>query len=517
MNIHPTFRLLTLAVFLAIISQMLMPTHAQDAGKEYHWLPASAEKLPRWRGFNLLEKFYLSKNKPFQEEDFRLISQLGFNFVRLPMDYRVWIKNGDWTQFDEAVLREIDQAVEWGGKYGIHVCINFHRAPGYTVASPPEKTRIWTDAETQRVCALHWATFARRYRSIPNERVSFNLMNEPPKMDPKAYTAVVSKLVAAIRQEDPNRLIISDGIGWGFIPVMELRDLHIAQAARGYTPFEVSHYKASWMHGNKDYPPPSWPQKNGLINGMLLSPRKKEGANPLTIQGPFASAIDLRMHVGKVSTSALLVVEADGDKIFEKRFKCGPGEGEWKKVEFIARSKVYQNTYDRDYIVTIPAGTKQICIRVADGDWLQLEQLGFKPTTPEGVESSLSLTNKFGEKDDGLFRYAPDAPGGPLLRAVARDKAWLWKQCIVPWQAAETQGMGVMVGEWGCYNKTPHDITLRWAEDCLNNWKQANWGWAMWNFRGALGILDSGRTDVQYEDFEGHKLDRKLLELLQRY
>jgi hypothetical protein len=39
----------------------------------------------------------------------------------------------------------------------------------------------------------------------------------------------------------------------------------------------------------------------------------------------------------------------------------------------------------------------------------------------------------------------------------------------------------------------------------------------MRNFRGSFGVLDSGRTDVKYEDFQGHKLDRKLLELLQRY
>ena len=517
MNIYSMFRLLFLAVSLAIILPRATSIQAQDDGKEHQWLPASAEKLPRWRGFNLLEKSSLKKpHQPFLEEDFRLISQLGFNFVRLPMDYRLWIKDGDWTQFDEAVLREIDQAVEWGGKYGIHVCINFHRAPGFTVANPREKTDLWTDVETQRVCALHWATFARRYRGIPGERLSFNLMNEPPKIDPKVYTAVVSKLVAAIRQEDPNRLIISDGIGWGVIPVMELRDLHIAQATRGYTPMEVSHYKASWLR-SENYPPPSWPQQIGPTNGILLSPRKKEGANPLTIMGPFTSAIDLRMHVGRVSAAALLVVEADGTKIFAKHFKCGPGEGEWKKVEFIERSKVYQNTYDRDYTVTIPAGTKQICIRVADGDWLQLNQLGFKPATPGAVETSLPLLDKFGQKEEGVFRYTPDAPGGPLLSLTIRNKDWLWKQCIVPWQAAESQGMGVMVGEWGCYNKTPHDIALRWAEDCLSNWKQANWGWALWNFRGPFGILDSGRTDVQYEDFEGHKLDRKLLELLQRY
>jgi endoglucanase len=98
-----------------------------------------------------------------------------------------------------------------------------------------------------------------------------------------------------------------------------------------------------------------------------------------------------------------------------------------------------------------------------------------------------------------------------------QDKAWLWKTCIEPWKEAQAQGIGVMVGEWGAYNKTPHDVFLRWAEDCLSNWQQAGWGWALWNFRGSFGVLDSGRADVQYEDFEGHQLDRKLLDLLQRY
>ena len=141
-----------------------------------------------------------SGRKPFVEDDFRLIAQLGFNFVRLPMDYRFWIKDGDWEQFDEPTLQEIDQAVQWGGKYGIHVCLNFHRAPGYTVAKPPEKTSLWTDPPTQRVCALHWATFARRYRGIPSAQLSFNLMNEPAGVEPEVYLAVVRQLADAIRR-----------------------------------------------------------------------------------------------------------------------------------------------------------------------------------------------------------------------------------------------------------------------------------------------------------------------------
>src|SRR6185503_8709385 len=78
----------------------------------------SASQLPMWRGFNLLEKFHLDwNNKPFVEDDFKWISEWGFNFVRLPMDYRTWILGGDWRKFNEDVLKEIDQAVAWGRKY----------------------------------------------------------------------------------------------------------------------------------------------------------------------------------------------------------------------------------------------------------------------------------------------------------------------------------------------------------------------------------------------------------------
>jgi endoglucanase len=98
-----------------------------------------------------------------------------------------------------------------------------------------------------------------------------------------------------------------------------------------------------------------------------------------------------------------------------------------------------------------------------------------------------------------------------------QDRDWLWKRSIEPWQKAERQGIGVMVGEWGVYKYTPHDVVLRWAEDCLANWKRAGWGWAMWNFRGEMGVLDSHRSDVHYENFEGHQLDRQLMDLLQRY
>ena len=77
--------------------------------------------------------------------------------------------------------------------------------------------------------------------------------------------------------------------------------------------------------------------------------------------------------------------------------------------------------------------------------------------------------------------------------------------------------MAVHVGEWGCFNKTPHAVALAWMADYLSLWKEAGWGWAMWNLRGSFGVLDSERADVAYEDYKGHKLDRKMLELLRSH
>jgi endoglucanase len=88
---------------------------------------------------------------------------------------------------------------------------------------------------------------------------------------------------------------------------------------------------------------------------------------------------------------------------------------------------------------------------------------------------------------------------------------------IAPWKKFEARGVGLMVGEFGAFNRTPHKVTLAWLRDNLDLWKQAGWGWALWNFNGDFGIIDSKRADVNYENWRGHKLDRAMLELLQEF
>jgi hypothetical protein len=66
-----------------------------------------------------------------------------------------------------------------------------------------------------RISALIWAVFQvaalaqvePSAHALPRWR-GFNLLNEPANVDPAVHAHVVALLVAAIRAEDPNRLII---------------------------------------------------------------------------------------------------------------------------------------------------------------------------------------------------------------------------------------------------------------------------------------------------------------------
>jgi hypothetical protein len=83
-----------------------------------------------------------------------------------------------------------------------------------------------------------------------------------------------------------------------------------------------------------------------------------------------------------------------------------------------------------------------------------------------------------------------------------------------PWLELARSGVGVHCGECGCYIETPHDVFLSWFGDTLDILGSEDIGFALWSFVGSFGILNSGRKDVDYEDWYGYKLDRKLLDLL---
>jgi endoglucanase len=107
-------------------------------------------------------------------------------------------------------------------------------------------------------------------------------------------------------------------------------------------------------------------------------------------------------------------------------------------------------------------------------------------------------------------------PTWPMVdkHGVLWNREKLRAELITKWTPVTNLGVPVHVGEWGCFTQTPHDVCLAWMSDLLALWKEAGWGWSMWNLRGGFGILDSNRVGTPYEEYHGHKLDRAMLELL---
>ncbi len=344
-------------------------------------------KLPRWRGFNLtgmfasktsaynsIDPFTGGPRYPgyFYEDDFRMIADFGFNFIRLPLSYRVWSSVDDPFTIDEKKLAPLDQAVEWSEKYGLHANICMHRLPGYCInkdEAVEEKLDLWHSDEAQAAAQFQWTTIAERYADISADRLSFNLVNEPESfVTPLDYYRLADKIFHAVHDITPDRLFIVDGLRWGQLPPVDIMcDFpDCAFSCRGYSPESLTHYGVKPEFTEV----PQWP---GSIQGVSRQ-----------------------------------------------------NEISWNR-----------GTMDRYHDL-----------------WASLGQ---------------------------------------------------------------SMNVGVHCGEFGCYNRTPHDVTLAWMEDELQSLQERNIGFALWNFRGSFGVMDSGRTDVDYEKVGNHLLDRKMLALLMKY
>ncbi len=474
--------------------------------------------LPRWRGFNLVEKHTLADNQPYSQWELDTIAEWGFNFVRLPLDYHIWTVSPGVYREDQ--LAQIDQEISWARARKIHVSLNLHRAPGYCVNPPAEPLDLWADGpggdEARRQFADQWRMFAARYRGIPSSDLSFNLINEPPDIEAARYVRAVAPAIAAIHDLDPGRLIIADGLAWGTKPVPELASLKVAQSTRGYAPMSVTHYRASWIRGSDTWPAPTWPVPAGL-NSYLYGPFKKDFQSTLIIRTNLTRQAEIGITVAAVSHEADLEVRADGAPVLQKSFQPGPGQGEWKESVYRPQYNDYIATYDREYTGVLPAGTREIEIAVTRGDWLTYSQIRITPYPGAGDDKVLlrPADPNWGTRQ-GVF--VVDGQGN-LSAADGRpdySKDTLWSQDVGPWKNFAAQGIGVFVGEWGAYRYTPHSVVLAWMQDNLENWRAAGMGWALWNLEGDFGPLDSDRADVVYEDYKGHKLDRQMLELLKK-
>ena len=204
------------------------------------------------------------------------MAEWGFNFARLPCSYWTWSGKDDWMNISEPALQPLDEAIDFGRQYDIHLNLCLHRIPGYCVSGADlEPYQLFDSSSKSMSRALeaavyHWHFLAQRYQGVPSKQLSFDLLNEPPFMDDQSrYIEIARALINTIRKASPERLIFADGADIGQTPVPGLVDEAIVQSTRGYLPKMVSHYAANWVPPNEfeSRAPPTWPMN--ASNGVL--------------------------------------------------------------------------------------------------------------------------------------------------------------------------------------------------------------------------------------------------------
>ena len=208
------------------------------------------------RGTNISEwlsqsgKRGLDRVNFFTEADARLIAQLGFDHIRLPIDEeQMWDEAG---RRDPEAFSLLDAALDWCEQYGLRAVVDLHilRSHYFVTAATP---KLFTDpAETQRFAGL-WVDLSDFLCRRATGQVAYELMNEAVASDPRDWNRVAMAGFRAIREREPERTIVLGSNTWNqthTFDVLEVPDdRHMILTFHYYRPMLITHYKATWWEG----------------------------------------------------------------------------------------------------------------------------------------------------------------------------------------------------------------------------------------------------------------------------
>ena len=124
-------------------------------------------------GFNFQWLFIHQPDQPAPRADERALDfsvAHGFNFVRLPMDYRHWTTDFDYFKPNEHILETVDSYLKACQERKLHLSLNMHRVPGYCINDNHlERHNLWMDAIAQAALVHHWDIFAKRYAGVSSQ------------------------------------------------------------------------------------------------------------------------------------------------------------------------------------------------------------------------------------------------------------------------------------------------------------------------------------------------------------
>lgn len=474
----------------------------------------------RFHGIGLIDKLGPNWFPPckHRESDFQFAKDNGFNFLRLPADYRFLTKDSDPAALDEGKMAEFDQAVAWGKKYGQHICLNFFSVPGYSINEPKQTPSLWSDVGSQEIFCGYWKQLAERYKAVPPAELSFNLLNEPAWDVPeKEYGAVMRRAIETIQAVDPSRPILVDGLNCGRKPVMSLIDIPgLVQTMHFYEPSSFTHYQAHWVDGKHNTPPPrQWPLPR--ITHHLFGP-EQEKFSPLVLRGVFPPEARIEVVIASVSASPdkplTLALTMGGRSAGVQVFQPDESRPEWQQSTSLGAGGLKEYRLDRSVVFRLPPGCDYTELVIKEGDRLSFRSIRLFAGTNSDPVAVLYPTSTLW--DAQVCEVVFDNKNGFVVGGTY-NRNWIAQEAIGPWEPLLKKGGIVMVQEFGCISKVPHKAALSYVEDCLAVWNEHRIGWALYSLRGDMGFVDSQRSDAQMDHMQdGSLLDTQYLQVLRR-
>jgi endoglucanase len=204
-----------------------------------------------------VETFYQNyRNNFIQKPDLDYIASKGFNCVRLPLHYELFltpaqraVRNSvlrgtvsydsyvnsltSWYNsnqlFTDAANMEawriIDNTLAWAAANQMYVVLDLHAAPGSqgndaNIADALTRLDLWNRPVYQDITNRLWATIAARYKN--DARIAmYDLINEPNQKDfagvptnPQLHD-MFQRLINTVRAQGDNHLLMIEGNGWG--------------------------------------------------------------------------------------------------------------------------------------------------------------------------------------------------------------------------------------------------------------------------------------------------------------
>jgi len=151
--------------------------------------------------------------------DLDFIQSCGFNFLQIPINYRHFDRDGTTDGFTDLGPRALDRLVAACRQRGIYLLLSLHAAPGvqardWNAESACGEAFLWEHEHFQERTFAVLQRIAARYRD--EETVAgIEVLNEPVVWDDEVFHRFNMQAVRAVRQADPNHVIVVSGNLWG--------------------------------------------------------------------------------------------------------------------------------------------------------------------------------------------------------------------------------------------------------------------------------------------------------------